>query len=380
MRQVSGRHLFMPTTNIAHPTTYFAARTDSSGYYPAGFYTDPTDADVEAACYEARITTDQSFADIAVALDIQCPQFVGQAIRRHARRNGIETPTRYRRVAATRRTAGRYLLNRRFGVEIETSRGTMRSGNLDYLCDHHPVTTAAEFIRAEGVDAQVEQYNHNTPSAWKVTYDCTVTGVEAVSPILRGDEGWESMRSAMRGLKAAGATPGGGIHVHHDITDFTTQAQLLDLVNNLQATQDVLLSYLPQRRRESQWCRRNNDRSFDRLRTSISDESFFVHDAGRRLHPTNFYCPVDRYSFFNFQPTGCYGTVEFRGHGASLNPLKLRTWIAIGQAIVEASRQGIRIDADDASTPEALTEFLVARSLLVASEARKFVTRCNANG
>lgn len=365
--------VLMPTTQIQtdnpYPTSYYSGRADGTA---AGFFTDHTRELVQAAAYDLRVDG-VTFPQITEQLGLQHWDHAQAAVRSHARRMGVEVPVSHRRPTPRRIGGAGYLLNRRFGIEIECSRGTMVvSSNDRTMANGFPVGTAAEHMRQQGLDAQADAYNHVTASRWKVIYDYTVTGVEAVSPILRGDAGYEEVRAACRGLKAAGATPGGGVHVHHDINDFDTVA-LARLLTVLRHTQHALGRFHTARRRRTSWCAPVSSYEWDAADAAVTRGTCYVNNSGRRAWPAGWNCGVGRYHAFNLEAIGCYGTVEFRGHGASLNPAKLRPWIAMGQAVIEFARLGGTFDT--AQSVNSMIEALTAAGVLTARAAADFKAR-----
>jgi len=279
---------------------------------------------------------------------------------------GDTSLTAARRAVRVAPRSAAWVAARTFGVELECARGSMVRRREDHIAGGYPVHTAAEHLRAAGLQANAEAYNHNTPIAWKVTYDSTVTGVEAVSPILSGDDGYNQVRLACQGLRAAGANEGGGVHVHHGVTDFTT-AQLVNLVDVLEAAQGALAAYMPRGRQRSSWCAQMGRSSFQSLRDASSSGRLGIRSGG---------CPVGRYAFFNFASLPRYGTVEFRGHGASLNGTKLVRWVKLGQAVIEFARRGGTLPAG--VRPAALADTLVAEGLLEQAVATAYVARVEA--
>ena len=100
--------------------------------------------------------------------------------------------------------------NRTYGIEIEMSWGR---GNRAPSQE-----TVASALRRAGLDATAEGYTHSVTSGWTVVSDGSVgNGHELVSPILRGLDGKEQLKTAMRAVKAIGATTDAscGVHVHH---------------------------------------------------------------------------------------------------------------------------------------------------------------------
>lgn len=278
-------------------------------------------------------------------------------------RVGDTSLTAARRAVRVAPRSASWVAARTFGVELECSRGTMVRRSEDRIAAGYPVHHAAEHLRAAGLDARANQYTHAVTEYWKVTYDTTVTGVEAVAPILSGDDGYRQVRLACQGLQAAGATPGGGVHVHHGVTDFTTD-QLINLVTVLQAAQSALQAYVPARRQANGYCPTTPSYDFDTVRAALTNG---------RVAPGRGSAGTDRYRFINFAPLGRQGTVEFRGHGATLNGGKLVTWIKLGQAVIEFARRGGTLAPR--ITPAALADTLTAEGLLTAEVAQAYLAR-----
>jgi hypothetical protein len=349
----------MPTTTT-HPTTWYGDRTDGT---PAGFFTDHSNAAVQAQAFTLR-EAGNTYPDIVGLLGLQHWDHAQAAVRAHARRNGTAERVAFRAPARTRRTtAASWLAARTFGVELECSRGSMPRLPGDGIAANYPVTAATNHLVALGLNASASAYTHAVVSHWKVTYDSTVTGVEAVSPILAGDDGYRQVRLAAQGLREAGANPGGGVHVHHGVTDFT-RPQLINLVSVLEAAQRALASYMPGSRQRSSWCRPMSSGQFTAIRDAISQGRLGIRSGGS---------PISRYSAFNFQSLPRYGTVEFRHHGATLNGSKLVTWIKLGQAVIEFARLGNSLPAT--VNAQELADTLVAAGLLDERTARAYLAR-----
>ena len=50
-------------------------------------------------------------------------------------------------------------------------------------------------LRRSGVECQTEGYNHMTRTHWKIVSDASVEGgFEVVSPVLKGQAGWTSLK------------------------------------------------------------------------------------------------------------------------------------------------------------------------------------------
>jgi hypothetical protein len=256
---------------------------------------------------------------------------------------------------------------RRFGIEIEFNRG---SGCWTQQQD------IVRTLTTTGINAVVESYNHAVRSHWKMTTDATVTGGEIVSPIMNGTSASiDEVREVLRAVKAHGGSTGSnvGMHVHHDVTDFSHD-QMRVLVANLRDAQSALAGYVPAARTNGSnmyGARRISDNGWVSLAAAVDNGSLLPVNLHRSAGNRNYGCPVSRYSFFNFNSVLTYGTVEFRGLGNTLNPIKVRTWVEVGQAVIEFSRRGFVFGGT--VTAQSMVDELVARVGLNTVAAERFV-------
>lgn len=279
------------------------------------------------------------------------------------------------RIAPTARTAarpaptsaGRYpaSIDRAFGVELEFNRG---GGSYDQQRDIVRAMVAA------GHAAEVQGYNHVTPTCWKMITDATVTGGEFVSPILTGEAGLNAMRDAVRAIKGNGGAAGRsqGLHVHHDIRDHDA-ADMRRLVRNLRFAERAMLAYVPRYRYDgSGSCRANvvPSHQWAQYEQSVADGHLLPANRGQRRGVWN------RYVSTNFNPTLAYGTVELRALGNTLNPVKVRTWIRVGQALIAFGKAGGELT--EFVGAEELVDLLAREGHLEAAEAARFVEVCEA--
>jgi hypothetical protein len=257
-------------------------------------------------------------------------------VRRTMASRGLALPTRDGRVrvAATGRTtarrasvraAGRWGTGRRFGLELEVA-------GLDPY-------TAARALRAAGVDAQEEGYNHSTRSHWKVTTDGSVCGCEVVSPPLAS---LDDLQTVCRTLTAAGGRVdlSTGLHVHHEAVDLSPAAlaYVVRLMAHCADDLDALLA--PSRRlhgRASNWCRRMGATEVDRLAAAFLQLPTRGSAEARRHAARELGLggrPESRYRALNVHSYGSYGTLEFRQHQGTLSARKVADWVTLGQAIL----------------------------------------------
>lgn len=230
--------------------------------------------------------------------------------------------------------SGMLAIGRTFGVELEiVGIGPNR---------------AAAIIAATGLPtAGYVGYRHDMCHVWKVVTDSSVHGgCEVVSPILRGEDGFEQLRIAMLALLANGADVDRqcGTHVHHGMPN-ATGAELARVVKFYDASHSAIDRWHETRRRgRSEWsgpCMRD---------TGILESATTCDDAKR--HAAGF----PRYASVNVTSFPKYETLEFRQHAGTLDYVRLAAWIRTGQAIINAALVG-HAGTNDVAT---LADVLVA--------------------
>lgn len=248
-------------------------------------------------------------------------------------------PTRNGRAGGRRRSTARsYAVTgavptgaRRFGVEVEFFGIT--------------ATAAAAALRAAGLEAESESYNHRTRPHWKITTDASVSsrgtgegrGLEMVSPILAGEQGLEDLGTAIRAIKQAGGTIDStcGIHVHVDANDLTGDqiAAWFMFYVDRQSAFDLLLA---KSRRPggtgSRWCKHW--------------AASTARSVAQRLRNGSGVGNVDRYHTINVASYPRHGTIEVRQHQGSLNGTKVVNWVKLLLAANQAAISGRAVRTD----------------------------------
>ena len=110
---------------------------------------------------------------------------------------------------------------------------------------------AVRILRLLGFEIRNETYNHETRTWWKVVPDGSVTGgFEVVSPILRGTEGLEALKTLIIGLDDAGGRIDRrcGLHVHFDGGDLGLE-DLRSLISRYARYEDEIDAFMPPSRR-----------------------------------------------------------------------------------------------------------------------------------
>lgn len=263
---------------------------------------------------------------------------------------------------ATGEVVTRTVWQRMFGIELEFMGGGYHS-------------EIAQATVAAGVQAHATgQYNFRqgrTPG-WQLGTDATVSG-EFVSPPLPCDnDGLAQVNTVARVIRECGGTAAGrqGTHVHVGTGDLSEGGRSL-LVANIRTANAFLEAYCPTSRTGGQngysaplsdhtWTRVTDDVAAYGYSTAARGAYNFAHLRGR-------HGSTDASS----------ATVEFRQMGHTLNGRKLRTWIRVVHALVEATAQGHVLQA---STCAEFTAWLVANGGLTRQAAQRFADRANGRG
>lgn len=210
--------------------------------------------------------------------------------------------------------------DRKFGVEIEytgVSRTTVRS----ILNEHGYITDQ------QGRSRNLEQ--------WSVVFDGSVTGAgneydntggEVVSPILSGEAGLEAIGKVSRLISRNGgkADRSCGLHVHVDATGIPIP-ELHTIARRYARFESEIDSFMPRSRRGNgnNYCYSMTPDVLTRIDQTYNRDSFYN---------------VDRYRKLNLNSVYKHGTIEFRQHGGSINPEKIKNWVRFCVSFVEESR------------------------------------------
>ena len=208
--------------------------------------------------------------------------------------------------------------DRKFGIEIEFV-GARRD-------------EVASRLRAAGIDAHVEGYNHRTTSHWKIVTDASLhhrTGMtgELVSPILQGADGFAQLETVCRVLNEIGGCTVNrtcGLHVHLDCRDMTAP-QIAKVWERYATYEEQIDMVMPQSRRgQARWCRSVVDHK-DRMKQFTTKESQAY--------------AMDRYYKVNLTNIATRGAMEFRQHSGTTEFRKIGNWVCFLMQFVETSIQ-----------------------------------------
>lgn len=216
------------------------------------------------------------------------------------------------------------MTNRTFGVEIE--------------CIGITASSACEAIRAVGLPCEVEGYNHNTRNHWKIVPDGSVrdnngnSGIEVVSPILRGEGGMLALKRVADALNTAGATANKtcGLHVHVGASDLNID-EIKMIVKRYAEHESVIDSFMPVSRR--------GDNNFH-----LKGMGYWMHTYATALAGCTNTAAIlnrswDRYFKVNLAAYVRQNTIEFRHHSGTVSSTKIENWVLFVLNFVEVSRQ-----------------------------------------
>lgn len=259
-----------------------------------------------------------------------------------------------------------------FGIEIECLMPATSTAH-----------TLANSIHDAGVECHAEHYNHNTRPTWKIVTDSSVsgrgrTGIEVVSPILRGEDGLAEVTTVMNVLKAAGCKVNRtcGLHVHIGVAHLGVE-KVKNFCRNYIKFEDFFDFIQPESRRQNnnQYIRSNRgvfgdytseatvNRAFDRIDTART-----MQDLIDVLNPYS-----NRYYKLNLTAFRRYGTLEFRQHSGTIEAEKACNWVRLLMAFVDGSANGRprKRTRTDVTATEAFTRFF---TMFRCKELRPYFT------
>ena len=220
--------------------------------------------------------------------------------------------------------------SRKYGVEIEFTGISQQA--------------AVDALNAAGVRTEFQSYNHRTCPVWKVVTDSSC-GLEAVSPILQGEDGLQQIARVCDALAAAGArvNKNTAYHVHLDVSDFRIQ-HARNLVKLWVKFEDVFDTFQPASRRlnENRYCQSNilppycyqwngsQQATYCGDQFELIDRCQTMEDLGN-LYPS-------RFMKLNVQAYFRHRTIEVRHHSGTLNAEKATNWVRLLLEFYETAR------------------------------------------
>ena len=199
----------------------------------------------------------------------------------------------------------------KFGVELEVATTTVTRAK------------AARVFNEHGINAITSRYGSPVSRSWKIQPDGSINGFEVVSPILTDFEELKKVVYILKNELHVRTSVKCGLHVHHDIKDLSlSQIKILyQLYSKYES--NAIASIIDPRRKYNRYCLQIAPVAHNVLNANSIQE--FKQCIDSRYYAVNNRCYVK------------YGTIEFRGHGTSLNIDTIISWIKLTHKMVEAS-------------------------------------------
>lgn len=220
-------------------------------------------------------------------------------------------------------SAARYAVMAALRNQVSTSTSEDRQFGVEAEFYNITVDQALEALRAVGINVTWEGYTHAVMDHWKIVKDGSVSsrgtglssGLELVSPILKGEAGLQELAKALDALHNAGAKTNTtcGLHVHVD-TAGMNGVQRKNFFNSYVRNQRVLDRLVSA-------SRRNNHGYTKPYTESRADQYANLLEQGST--------GSDRYYTVNTLSFAKYGTLEFRQHQGTVSGKKAVAWVQL---------------------------------------------------
>lgn len=208
--------------------------------------------------------------------------------------------------------------NLTFGVEIEIT-GRV---DIDTLLEHF-VNTEIDIRDGYHVFSDIVDY-------WKIIDDCSC-GLEIVSPILQGNPGLEAITKVVNNLQKAGARVDDncGLHVHIGVGHLSVD-HIRNIVKRYANNEHHIDTIMPFSRRKSKniFCRSIRSK----IDTDTLDNAKCVLDLATAQNGDRYY----KINLLSFQD---YGTIEFRQHPGTLDPVEITNWVKFIRSFVTLTNE-----------------------------------------
>jgi len=234
-----------------------------------------------------------------------------------------------------------------FGIELETI---------------SPLSHQDAWASANAIVALLEVENFGR---WQAKHDGSLnggTGVEFVSPILKGEDGLAAVRRACDLIKGAGfaVNKSCGMHVHIGARDFDN-GQLCNIAAAFVANEGHFDSLVAQSRRanNNRYCQTVAHRSIPMNSRSVESIATAINGGFERGHYTSY-----RYHKLNFQSYAFHGTIEFRQHQGTVESDKACAWVRLIAGFVattQRQRTGVMTFAEFAAMSGPFAGYLEMR-------------------
>lgn len=237
-----------------------------------------------------------------------------------------------------------------FGVEIECYNAP-RVNLINALAQNH--------LRVNNIGEYRNAHRGSYRGAYRLVPDGSIRGenpVECVTPVLKGNRGFNSLKACCDSLAAIGArvNMSTGLHIH--VGGEITEKQYCNTFVNYLCLEDIIDRFMAQSRRNNGYCAPLRGHKFSILGARTIQEMYDVFNG-------------DRYYKVNVDSWSRHHTIEFRQHQGSVSYEKIAMWAKFCLKLVAWS-------ADNRLTHYVSSIDEIA--FLSAAEKRYFNDRANA--
>ena len=205
------------------------------------------------------------------------------------------------------------------------------------FCVENPSFQRIRSTRKFGVELETSeccgyrQLKDNT--IWECKHDCSIDGMEFVSPILYGDEGLEEIEGFCKVAKRMDfrVNRSCGFHAHFDVSN-ESEDSLRSIAYAYCKTYNLWCSFVAEHRGENRMCG-----SPDYTLLDIKTNDNFDYFVGKR----------DRFEFVNWRAYLVHGSFEVRLYQGTLDAEEICNWVIMHARFIDAVSKMCLDEIDD---------------------------------
>jgi len=204
---------------------------------------------------------------------------------------------------------------------------------------------------------------------WECKPDCSIEGLEFVSPVLFGDAGLADIEHLcdMAMARSWRTNRYCGYHAHFDVTNESWEA-LRNIAYAYRKTYELWCCLVSDARSSNPMCGAP-DYSCDDIKHISSDEDWEYFVGAR-----------DRFEWVNWRAYLAHGTMEVRSHDASLNKHEICNWVKVHARFMDFAKAWSPADLDTLLAGNIYQQFEALTEIIGNDLATFYANRANAHG
>ena len=241
-----------------------------------------------------------------------------------------------------------------------------------FVCDT-PTYDIIGSTRKFGVELETSECPHHTEvrdtTIWECKSDCSIEGLEFVSPVLYGDQGLADIENLCMIARRKGWMTNRycGYHAHFDVTGEDWES-LKRIAYAYRLTYELWCCFVSDARSSNPMCGAPDYSCADIRRiNSAEDWEYF---AGVR----------DRFEWVNWRAYLAHGTMEVRSHDASLNAHEICNWVKAHARFMDFAKEWDLSDLDALFSGDISEKFEAIVGVLGVDLADFYANRARAHG